>query len=106
MPSGLPALLSLSSSFGSLVRNGLPSLCVAVLRPAGGADHLLGRNAVHALGVHAHEVLAAAGDDVGLVAVGAQVLQQLLHGQVGELGVGPIPARMPGGFEPLLSPRL
>ena len=96
MPSGLPALLSFSSSFGSLVRNGLPSLGVAVLRSAGGADHLLGRDAVDLLGVDAHEVLAAAGHDVGLVAVVAQVAKHFEHRLIGQLGVGPVPARMPG----------
>ncbi len=102
MPSGLPALSSFSSSLGSLVRNGLPLLVVAVLGAAGGADHLLGRDAVDLLGVHPHEVLAAAGDDVGLVAVFAEVFQHFLHRQVGELGIGPLPARVFGRFEPLL----
>ena len=101
MPSGLPALLSFSSSFGSLVRNGLPDLVVAEPGAPGAAHHLLGRDAVGLLGVCAHEILATAGDDVGLVAVGAQVLQHLLHRLVGELGIGPLPAWILRRFQPL-----
>ena len=85
-----------------MVRNGLPSLAVAVFRSARGADHLLGRDAVDLLGIDAHEVLAAAGHDVGLVAVVAQVAQHFEHRLVGELGVGTVPARMLGRLDPLL----
>ena len=102
MPSGLPALLSFSSSFGSLVRIRLAVAGVGELRSAGGADHLLGRNAVDLLGVHAHEVLAAAGHDVGLVGVVAEVAKHFEHRLIGQLGVEPVPARMPGRLEPLL----
>ena len=48
----------------------LTVLVIAIRRADSGADNLLGRNTVDALGVDAHEVLAAAGDDVGLEAIG------------------------------------
>jgi hypothetical protein len=60
----------------------------------------LRRNAVDLLGVDAHEVLPAAGYDVGLVGVVAQIAQHFEHRLVDELGVGAVPARMPGGLQP------
>ena len=102
MPSGLPALLSLSSSFGFLGQERLAALVVAVLGRADGTDHLLRRDSVDLLGVNAHEILASAGDDVGPVAVGAQVLQHLLHWQIGEVGVRPFPARILRCRQPFL----
>jgi hypothetical protein len=78
MPSGLPALSSFNSSFDSLVRIGRPLLSQPKLVPpavpttcSGGIPYLLG--------VHLHEILAAAGDDIGLVTAGAQIFQQLDH---------------------------
>ena len=46
------------------------------------------------LGVRAHEVLTASGDDIGLVAVRAQVLQNLQHRLIDQFRVRAIPARM------------
>jgi len=46
---------------GSFVRNGFAGLVVAVLRPAHAAHHLLGRDAIHPLGVDADKVLPADG---------------------------------------------
>ena len=72
-------------SSGRRISTGLPS---APLEPGldAAADHLLGRNAVDLLGPGAHELDAAARDDEGLEAVGAQVGQQFLHRLVGHLG--------------------
>ena len=65
------------------------------------ADDLLGRNAVDLLGPRAHELDAAAGDDEGLEAVGAQVGEQLQHRLIDQLGVGPLEARIARGREPV-----
>ncbi len=99
---GLAGVVVVEQQLGLLGQERLAVLVVAVLRAASAADHLLGRNAVDLFGVDAHEVLAAAGDDVGLVAVGAQILQHLVHRLIGQLGVGPVPARILGRREPLL----
>src|ERR1700739_2336672 len=64
---------------------------IPILGAAGAAHHLLGWNTVYLLGGDAHEVLAAARDDVGLIAVAAHVLQQLLRRQLGEIRVRPSP---------------
>src|SRR5271166_2589210 len=72
-------------------------LCLVVERLGEGADHLLGRDPVHPLGVDAHEVLAAAGYDVGLEPVVTQILQDFLHRLIRQLSVEPVPARMLGG---------
>ena len=65
------------------------------------ADDLLRRNAVDALGPRAHELDAAARDDEGLEAVGAQVGQQLEHRLVDQLGVRPLEARIACRREPV-----
>ncbi len=52
-----------------------------------GADHLLGRDAVHVLDPGAHELDAASGDDVGPEIVGPQEIEKLQHGLVNHLGV-------------------
>ena len=99
MSSGLPAKLLFSSSLGSLISSGCrPYRSRTWSRRA--ADDLLRRDAVDLLGIYAHEILAAAGDDVGLVAVGAQILHDLEHRLVDQLCVGPVPARMFGGRDP------
>src|SRR5262249_61556752 len=77
----------------------LAILAVTVLRAGRRADDLLWGNSVDALGVDSHEVLAAAGDDVGPGAVGPEVLQHFLHWLVGQLGVGALPARVPRSVE-------
>ena len=78
-------------------------LAVAHLEPGldRGAHHLLGRNAVDALGPRAHELDAAARDDEGLEAVGAQIGEQLQHRLVDQLGVGPLPAAVARGRDPV-----
>ena len=65
-------------------------------------DHLLRRDAIDLLRVHAHKILAAARDDVGPLPIGAQVLQNFKHRLVSEIGIEPLPARMFGGLNPLL----
>ena len=77
-------------------------LVVAVPRRARGADDLFWRDAVDLRGVHAHEVLAAAGDDVRLEAVRAQVLKYLQHRLIDQIGVRTMPARVGSGRKPLL----
>ena len=57
-----------------------------VLRLDAAADDLLGRDAVDLLGPRAHELDAAAGDDEGLEAVGAQVGEHFEHRLIDHLG--------------------
>ena len=75
-----------------LVRIGFAILVIAVLVPPAGADDLLRRDAINPLGIDTHEVLAAAGDNEGLVAVGAQIAQDFQHRLIGQLGIGLVPA--------------
>ena len=104
MPTGLPGPSSTNSTLASFARTGLPSGRILNLSHAGRADHLLGRNAVDLLGPGPHELDAAARDDEGLEAVGAQVGEQLQHRLVDEIGVGPLEARMPRGRDPVARP--
>ena len=101
MPTGLPGPSSMNSTFGSLHQHRLAVGAISNFVDAGRADHLLGRNAVDLLGPRPHELDAAARDDEGLEAVGAQIGEQLQHRLVDELGVGPLEARMPRGREPV-----
>src|SRR6516225_5825774 len=78
----------------------LTVLAIAVLRAAGRAYHLFWRNAIELLRGHAHKILAATRDNVGLVPVGAQVLQDLEHRLIRKLSVETPPAWMLGGFNP------
>ena len=77
--------------------------CVPHLKlgDAGGADHLLGRDAVGLVGEIAHELDPAAGRDEGLEAVGAQIVEQLQHRLIDQVGVKHLEARMLGGLDPL-----
>ena len=63
-------------------------------------DDLRRRNAVDGLGEVAHELDAAAGDDISGEAVVAQIGQQLEHGLVDEVGVAALEALVLGGGEP------
>ena len=94
MPTGLPSLSSIRSMSGSLTSTGLPSR-ISNFSLHAAAHHLLGRDAVDPFGPGAHELDAAAGDDEGLEAVGAQVGQQLEHRLVDHVGVRA--CRCPGG---------
>src|SRR5271165_4411548 len=93
----LAGVVVVEQELGLLGQERLAVLFVAILRAPGGANHLLGRDPVHPLGVDAHEVLAAAGDDVGLEPVVTQILQDFLHRLIRQLSVEPVPARMLGG---------
>src|SRR4029450_6654197 len=101
-PFGLAGVVVVQDELRLLGQERLAVLGVAVCRSAGGADHLLGRDAVDPLAVHAHEVLAPAGHDVGLVGVVAQVAQHFEHRLIDQLGVRTVPARMLGRFHPPL----
>ena len=77
----LRALQQLAGIAGAhLVGIGLALLVVAVFGAAHGTDDLLGGNAIGRFGILAHKVLSAAGHDVGLVTIGSEIFQQLLHG--------------------------
>jgi hypothetical protein len=72
------------------------------LQLAAAADDLLGRDAVGRLGKGPYELDAPAGDDVGLQAVGAQVVEHLDHGLVDDAGVGLAGCWVPGCGQRLL----
>ena len=102
---GLAGLVVVEEQLRLLGQERLAVLVVAEFRSAHGADHLLGRDAIDPLRIDADEILAAAGDDVGLVAVVAQVLQHFEHRLIDQFGVRPVPARMLGRRQPFLQPR-
>ncbi len=91
---GLAGIVVVQEQLGLLGQERLAVLVVAEFRAADRADHLLGRNAIDLLRIDAHKILTAAGDDVGLEAVVAQIVQNLLHRLIGEVGIETIPARM------------
>src|SRR6266566_8781365 len=66
-----------------------------------GAHHLLGWNAVALVGEDSHELDAAARNDEGLETAFSQIGEDLQHGLINEICVGPVEARMAGGREPL-----
>ena len=101
MPTGLPSLSSMKFDLGQPHQHRL-AVAHLVLGLDAATDHLLGRDAVDLLGPGPHELDAAAGDDEGLEAVGPQVSEQLEHGLVDHLGVGPPGRRMPRGGQPLV----
>src|SRR3984893_14998131 len=61
----LARIIVVQKELGLLGEERFAGLVVAVLRLAHAAHHLLGRDAIHPLGVDADKVLPAAGDDVG-----------------------------------------
>src|SRR6266404_3539515 len=66
-----------------------------------GAHHLLGWDAVAPVGEDSHELDAAARNDEGLETAFSQIGEDLQHGLINEVCVGPVEARMAGGREPL-----
>ena len=71
-----------------------------VARLARAADDVLGRDAVGLFGEGAHEVDAAARDDVGLEILVPQVGQQFEHRLIGHVVVGQTRHRVARGLEP------
>src|SRR4029077_5919537 len=63
---------------------------------------LFWRDAVDLRRIDAHEVLTAAGDDVRLETVCAQVLKYLQHRLIHQVRVPAMPARVGSGAQPLL----
>ena len=61
-----------------------------------GADHLLRRDAIDLLGKYAHKAGIAAGNDVGLEPLAAQVCKHFQHRLVDHLGVGLAGCRVAG----------
>ena len=84
---GLAGIIVVEQELRILGQDRLAIRVIAISRAAGGADHLLGRNAIYAFGIDPHEILAPTGDDVGLEAIGAQIAQHFLHRLVGEFGI-------------------
>ena len=84
-----------------LHQNGNPALGVAVFHLAGCADDLLRRDAIDLFGIDPHEILAAARDDVGPVAIGAQMLHGFEHRLIDQFRVGAVPAGMPRSCQPV-----
>jgi hypothetical protein len=70
--------------------------------PVGGAHDFFGPDTVHPLGVNTHEVLTAAGHDGGLVAAGAEILQDFENRLINQLGVKPVVAPMLAAISSLI----
>jgi hypothetical protein len=64
------------------------------------AHHLLGRHPIDLLDPGAHELDAATRDDVGLEAVGPEMVEQLEHRLIDELGVGAVELGVARGGQP------
>src|SRR5882757_1917491 len=77
---GFAGIVIVEQHFRFLGQERFAVLVVTILCLARGADDLLGGNAIGRLGILAHKVLPAAGHDVGLVTIGSEILQHLLHG--------------------------
>ena len=99
---GFACIVVVEQQPGFLNENRLAIFVVTILRLARAAHDLLGRNAIDILRVNPHKILPATGHDIGLVTIGPEIVQQLLHGLVGQLGIGALPARMSGVIQPLL----
>src|SRR5262249_58312249 len=67
---GLAGIVVVEQQFGLFNQDRLPVLVVVVSGAACGANDLLRRDAIHAVGIHPHPILTAAGDDIGPVAAG------------------------------------
>ena len=99
---GFAGVVVVEQQLGFFGEHGFAVLVIAILGATHGADDLFRRDAVGLLGINAHKILAAAGDDVSLVAVGAEISQHFLHRLVGQFVVRLVPARVFGFGQPLL----
>ena len=97
---GLAGLVVVEQELGLPDENRLAVRSRFETEPEHGSDHLLGRNAIDPLGIGADEILAAAGHDIGAVAVGAQIFEQLDLRLIDEFGERPLPARIAGLPDP------
>ena len=97
---GFAGLVVVEEELGFPFEDGLAVSPRLKAEPEHGSDHLLDGNPVDRLGVGAHEILAAAGDDIGAVAVGAQIFEQLDLRLIDELGERPLPARIARLLDP------
>src|SRR5438067_12585812 len=99
---GFATVVVVEQQLGVLGQERFAILVIAICRAAHGADDLFRRDAIGLLGIHAHEILAAAGADVILEAVGPKILHHLLHRLVGPFVVRLVPAGILGFREALL----
>ena len=102
MSSGFPGKIVVQQQLRGPHQDALAFLVIGVLRLKRGADDLFRRDAIDLLGIDADEVLSAAGNDVGLVAVGAQILHRLQHRLINQVGVRTVPALVLGLRQPVL----
>jgi hypothetical protein len=84
---GLAGIVVVDEQLWLLGKNWFAIIGVTVLNTTRGADDLLRWNPVDLLRVRAHEVLASAGHDIGLVSVRAQIAQKFLHRLIRQFGV-------------------
>ena len=97
---GLSGVIVIEQQLWVLGQYWVARIVVAVRGAAGRADDLFGRDAVYLLRLHPHEILAASGHNVSLVAAGAQVAENLLHRLVGQIRKELVPARVLGRLYP------
>src|SRR5271165_5869495 len=87
---------------GNLGQDRLAVLVVAELCIRSRPYYLLGWNTIDSFGVRTHKVLAATSDDIGFIAVVAQVFHDLEHRLKDKLGVQALEAWVPGARDPVL----
>jgi hypothetical protein len=80
---GLTRIVVVQQQLWLLGENRLAALVIAVFCRSRAAHDLLGRDAIDPVRVDADKVLAAAGDDVGFIAVFAQVPHHFEHWLIG-----------------------
>src|SRR5213596_2736821 len=89
---GFATVVVVEQHLGVLGQERFAILVIAICCAGHGADDLFRRDAIGLLGIDPHEILAAAGADVSLVAIGSKILQHLLHRLVGQFVVRLVPA--------------
>ena len=97
---GLAALVVVEVHFRQSHENGLAVAHFKFCLDAA-ADDLFRRYAVNPLRPRTHELDAAAGDDVILETVRAQISEYFEHRLIDHVGIGLAAFRMPGGGDPV-----
>ena len=105
MSSGLPEEVVVEQKFRRSHQDGLARVVVSECGIERRSYDLFGRDAVGLISVHANELLPASSDDVGLVAIGAQILHHLEHGLIDKFGEWPMPSRVACFCDPVLHQR-
>ena len=66
-----------------------------------GTNDLFWRNPVNFFSPHSHEVKSTSRNDIGLEAIGTQIIQHFQHGLIRKVSVTPLESSMLGLFDPI-----